>query len=92
MASSNNSDNPCAEFGPVQKAATAWFAFVIIGGACLVCLLAGIDRHMWETNGEFLDYTQYRDNRDSFTAIGSERIDDRQRGVYSTANSRALGK
>jgi hypothetical protein len=69
--------DPCGEFGPVQKSALAWFFSVIAIGVFAVYQLCKIDRHMYDSNAETLDYSAYRDNRLAQVGIRSDLIDPR---------------
>ena len=70
-------EDPCGAFGPDQKRAMIWFFAVLIGGICLVFKLSNIDKWMYTTGGDLLNYTDYRENRLAATSIGSEKIDPR---------------
>ena len=87
MSEKVNIEDPCAEFGPTQKWAVVWFLSVLVITALLVCKLSEIDRKMYDTNAECLDYDQYRANRASSFGLKSEAVDPRQRGSYSEAVS-----
>ena len=80
-----SSADPCAEFGPAQKAALVWFIAVILLGIPLVVTLCGIDTKMYAAKGRFLDFETYKENRMAFTSIGSENFDERAQGGYSVA-------
>ena len=82
--------DPCGGFGPDQRWALVWFVAVLIGGITLTSQLARIDSWMWTNNAQVLDYRQYAENRETFTSLGTERVDPRARGSYSTAASEAI--
>ncbi len=82
------SEDPCAEFGRTQKYALVWFFCVILGGVLLTAKLSNIDHWMYAHNGEFLDYDQYRENRQALTTVPSERVDPRQKGSIDVAIER----
>lgn len=85
MSEEKNVEDPCAEFGPAQRAALVWFAAVIVIGMALTYKLAGIDRWMFVHNAETLDYHAYKENRRAATTIASEQLDERQAGDYVSA-------
>ena len=86
MADEKNTEiqDPCAEFGPRQRAALTWFVAVLVLGSLAVTYLAGIDRWMYDNNAEMLDWTKYKENRQAFSSVASERSDPRSRGDYSS--------
>ena len=82
----NSVEDPCAEFGPVQRNAIIWFVFVVIGGGILVSQLARIDSWMFENNAETLDYGKYRENRVSQYSMGSDDVDPRSQGAMPSSS------
>jgi len=81
-------DDPCGSFGPVQRNAYIWFFSIMLLGSLLTYFLAGIDRRMFDTNGEHLDLAAYRQNRAAHSGIASEVVDVRQRATLTTAQKR----
>lgn len=81
--------DPCGSFEAPQKFALVWFFCILAGGIALTLGLAQLDRGMYDSNGEWIDYWQYRENRNAFTRVPSENIDPRALGSYSTAAFRA---
>lgn len=74
---SQSLEDPCGEFGATQRAAALWMCVVIIVGLGLTFFLTGVDRKFYDSKGQFLDYSLYKDNRSASTSIGSEQIDER---------------
>ena len=82
----NSVEDPCADFGPVQRNALIWFVFVVIGGGILVSQLARIDSWMFANNAENLDYGKYRENRVAQYSLGSDAVDPRSRGALPSTS------
>ncbi len=87
--SSEDSLDPCGEFGPTQRWALVWFFGAIAIGAFLTVKLATFDRGYYDSDGYVLDYDVYAENRGAFTSVGTERVDPRARGSYGAAAKRA---
>ena len=79
-----NSEDPCGEFGPVQRWALVWFVLAIAVGITMTIVLSRVDRFNYDTKGVYLDYNKYRENRLSTTTIGSERNDPRANPLLSS--------
>ena len=72
-------EDPCAEFGATQRWAFVWMVFAIVFGSFLTYRLALQDRWMYDNNGEFLDYTSYKENRRTFSSLASDGVDPRKK-------------
>lgn len=83
--SHENIENPCGEFGPTQKWAVVWFFSVILIGIGAVYTLRNTDYYNYKTNGEFFNYSAYRENRSAATSIASDSIDPRSHADLASA-------
>ena len=79
MSEKKELNNPCKEFGPVQRLALVWFLGAVIVGVGLVYKFAQTDRWMYDHNAQVLDFNAYRENRQAQAGIASEQIDPRRR-------------
>ena len=91
MATHQNSEDPCAEFTPVQRNAYIWFFGALLLGGFLTFKFAKTDRWMYDNNAEFINVTAHKEIRHASSALESERIDPRQGGdlVSSLLNLRS---
>jgi len=71
-----------------DKWAFIWFFSVLIIGTITVCTFKTIDRKMYDTNAETLNYRDYKQNRKTFTKIGTERSDARAHANLSTVSDK----
>jgi len=71
-------NDPLGEFGPNQKSAVVWFFSVVAIGLAMVYILSGIDRTMYDTDAEFIDYSQYNSNRIASHMLATDTLDERQ--------------
>ena len=100
MSSSVNNDkfieDPFANADQYQKNsdrwAFIWFFSVLIIGTIAVCTFKKIDRKMYDTNAETLNYRDYKQNRKAFSKIGTERSDARAHANLSTVSEKLDGK
>jgi hypothetical protein len=60
-----------------DKFALVWFGSALVLGVLVTILLARIDRQMYDTNAEVLDYQAYKENRRAASSIASESSDSR---------------
>lgn len=58
--------------------ATIWFFSAICFAVVLVTTLCKIDFNLYTGTGDFLNYKDYKANRDAFSSIPSESIDERR--------------
>lgn len=77
--------DPCAVDDRYQRQAYVWFFCVAIISTVAVYYLSSIDRWMYDTNGHYLDYDKYRENRRASTSLASERVDERRAGDFESA-------
>ena len=78
-------ENPCGSFGPTQFWAYVWFVSVLVVGCAMTFVFATIDREMYDTGADPLDYNAYQENRAALSSIPSERNDPRSHGDLRTA-------
>lgn len=60
-----------------EKKTLLWFGAALVLGALVTIIFAQIDRRMYDTNAEVLDYQAYKENRRAASSIASESIDSR---------------
>ncbi|MCB0360006.1 MAG: hypothetical protein KDD44_10230 [Bdellovibrionales bacterium] len=72
-----------------DKFAVVWFCLVLVVASIGVYVLSRIDWHMRSTNGYYLNYDAYRENRQGWFGMPTAVLDDRQDGTVTTARERA---
>ncbi|MCC6220101.1 MAG: hypothetical protein IT291_02560 [Deltaproteobacteria bacterium] len=74
---SSKTEDPCADFGAIQRNAVIWFIACIAIGIFICVKCANIDSWMYHSNAETLDYSAYRENRLATFTLPSEATDKR---------------
>ena len=70
--------DPLAVEGPYLKKAYVWFVVVAVIASVMTWKFSQIDRRFYDSEGKYLDYNEYRENRTAATSLPSERIDERR--------------